>query len=71
MKLTFKRNNEVLDSAIEEEIDEREKEFRDKYENSQISSYIIVFKDGVWVKDVNSLDDIHPKTVEEIIVELK
>ena len=71
MKATFRRNGEILDFAIDEEITTREKEFRQKYDDSEVQSVSLTFKEGVVLKNIHNFNDVDPETVEEIIFNIK
>jgi hypothetical protein len=71
MKAVFKKNNEVLDFAVDEEIGDREQEFRDKYDDCKVESVTIDFKDGVVLKNIHNFNNVKPETVNEVIFNLR
>lgn len=71
MKIIFKRNNEVLDSAIDDEISQREEEFRNKYFASKIKSVTINFKENIILKEIQNFDNITPEDVEDMLWNLR
>ena len=71
MNLVIKKQGNVLESVGEEEAWEREKEFRDNYDDSEVENVSLTFKKGVLLKNIHDFDKIKPEMVEEIIFNLR
>ena len=71
MNLVIKKQGNVLESVGEEEAYEREKEFRDNYNDSEVENVSLTFKKGVLLKNIHDFDKIEPEMVEEIIFNLR